>query len=169
MGGRAAPAPAPTAAAGELRTRLRVMGPARTCAAAGGPSSKVKYSVLPSSDGRHTDCRKETAPAEGCSRSKRRPGGDRSHSLKFKKSPTRIPYKAVGCAALQFLLGALLLLTGCLLLGGCVSKVGPARAVAILIVGVLVLLPGFYHLLVACRAQRGCSGYSFQDLPDCGD
>ncbi|XP_070275303.1 transmembrane protein 230-like isoform X2 [Myotis yumanensis] len=120
------------------------MVPARTNVPAGTPRSKVKYSMLSSTDDGHMD-------------------------LKCQESPAKIPYKAIACFALQFLIGAVLLITGWLLLAGYLSEAGPNRAVAILIVGILVLLPGSYHLLIACKAHRGCPGYSYQDLPDCGD
>lgn len=92
----------------------------------------------------------------------------RSHLLKFKKR-SKIPYKAIACATAQFLTGAFLVITGCLLLAGYIGKVGAKRAVVALIVGILVFLPAFYHLLIVCRAHRGCQGYSCQDLPDCGN
>ncbi|XP_059555568.1 transmembrane protein 230-like isoform X2 [Myotis daubentonii] len=123
------------------------MVPARTNVPAGIPRSKVKYSMLPSTEDGHMDPQKDTLP----------------------ESPAKVPYKAITCFALQFLIGAVLLITGCLLLAGYLSEAGPSRAIAILIVGILVLLPGFYHLLIACKAHRGCPGYSYQDLPDCGD
>ncbi|EPY74567.1 hypothetical protein CB1_001970005 [Camelus ferus] len=39
----------------------------------------------------------------------------------------------------------------------------------VLTVGILVFLPGFYHLIIAYRAYLGCQGYSYRDLPDCDD
>ncbi|XP_008565966.1 PREDICTED: transmembrane protein 230-like [Galeopterus variegatus] len=120
------------------------MVPARPNVAAGIPSSSVKHSKRSGNDDRHIN-------------------------IQFKKSPTKIPYKAIACATVQCLVGAVLVITGCLLLAGYLSNVGTSRAVPFLIVGVLVFLPGFYHLFVACRAHRGCRGYSYDDLPDLDD
>ncbi|XP_019523824.1 PREDICTED: transmembrane protein 230-like [Hipposideros armiger] len=120
------------------------MVPTRTNVATEIPSSKVKVSMLPSTGGGHINRQKKT------------------------KSP-KIPYKAIACATVQFSIGAFLILLGCFLLAGYISKIGSSRAVAVLIVGLLVFLPVFYHLLIACRAQRGCQGYSYQDLTDCDD
>ncbi|KAF4025117.1 hypothetical protein G4228_017184 [Cervus hanglu yarkandensis] len=120
------------------------------------PSGKVRYAKLPSPDGGHINSQKETSPAKESLKPKRCPG----------KSRTDIPFKAIACAFSQFLVGAFLIITGCLLLAGCISKVGANRAFPVLTVGILVFLPGFYYLIVAYRAYRGCPGCSFRDLPD---
>uniref|UniRef100_A0A8C9B4Z5 Transmembrane protein 230 n=1 Tax=Prolemur simus TaxID=1328070 RepID=A0A8C9B4Z5_PROSS len=114
------------------------MGPTRPSVATGIPSSKAKYLKISSTDDRH-----------------------------FKKNPPKIPYKAIACATVQFLIGSFLIITGCLLLAGYVSEVGVLRAVPVLVIGILVFLPGFYHLFIAYGAHRGCQGYSYDDLPDC--
>ena len=36
---------------------------------------------------------------------------------------------------------------------------------AMLVLGVLAFIPGFYHSYIAFMAWRGYSGYSFSDLP----
>lgn len=38
-----------------------------------------------------------------------------------------------------------------------------------LIIGVLVFLPGFYHLRIAFYASKGYRGYSYDDIPDFDD
>ncbi|XDB53655.1 hypothetical protein ABFV05_007271 [Capra hircus] len=131
-------------ATGKLRTRSAVIVPTPTNVAAGMPSGKVRYAKLSSADGGQINSQKETSP----------------------KSCTDIPFKAIACAFSQFLVGACLIITGCLLLAGYISKVGTNRAFPVLTVGILVFLPGFYYLIVAYRAYRGCPGCSFHDLPD---
>ncbi|XP_036270123.1 transmembrane protein 230-like [Pipistrellus kuhlii] len=146
------------------------MVPARpNVPAAGTPRSKVKYSALPSSEDGRVDPQEETPPAEGCCPPQRCPGAAGPRWMELQESPAKAPYRALACFTLQFLVGAFLATAGCLLLAGYLSPVGPRRAVAVLIVGILVLLPGLYHLLFACKAHRGCQGYSYRDLPDCGD
>ncbi|XP_051031581.1 transmembrane protein 230-like [Phodopus roborovskii] len=91
----------------------------------------------------------------------------RSHFLN--KSPAKIPHKTIICATLQFLIGTTLIVTGCLLLTGYMKHVGTSRAIAVLIVGILVFVPGCYHLVIIYRTCRGCQDYSYSDLPDCED
>ncbi|XP_049724780.1 transmembrane protein 230 isoform X1 [Elephas maximus indicus] len=93
----------------------------------------------------------------------------RSSLLKFKKSPPKIPYKAIALATVLFLIGAFLIIIGSLLLAGYISKGGADRAVPVLIIGILVFLPGFYHLRIAYYASKGYRGYSYDDIPDFDD
>ncbi|KAK7835292.1 hypothetical protein U0070_017828 [Myodes glareolus] len=76
-------------------------------------------------------------------------------SLFLNNNPAKIPYKTIICAPLQFLIGITLIVTGCLLLHGCISHVGTSRATAILIVGFLESVPRCYHLIIICRSCRG--------------
>ncbi|TEA38102.1 hypothetical protein DBR06_SOUSAS5810040, partial [Sousa chinensis] len=110
----------------------------------------------------------------------------------FKKGPPKIPYKAIALATVLptvlFLIGAFLLIIGSLLLADHISKgilfsdnktsstnfsqssyEGVDRAVPVLIIGILVSLPGFYHLRIACYAPKGYWGHSYNDMPDFGD
>uniref|UniRef100_A0A8C0W8A6 Transmembrane protein 230 n=1 Tax=Castor canadensis TaxID=51338 RepID=A0A8C0W8A6_CASCN len=117
------------------------MMPSRTNLATGIPSSKVKYSRLSSTDDGYID-------------------------LQFKKSPPKIPYKAIALATVLFLIGAFLIIIGSLLLSGYFSKGEADRAIPVLIIGILVFLPGFYHLRIAYYASKGYRGYSYDDIPD---
>ena len=160
-----APPPAAWPRASSAPTQ-RVIVPTHINVAAGMPSGKVRYAKLPSRDGGHINSQKEAAPAKESLKPKRCPGVVRPRVLE--KSRTDIPFKAIACAFSQFLVGAFLIITGCLLLAGYISKVGANRAFPVLTVGILVFLPGFYYLVVASRAYRGCPGCSFRDLPDFG-
>lgn len=151
-------------ATGKLRTRSAVIVPTPTNVAAGMPSGKVRYAKLSSANGGQINSQKETSPAKESLKPKRCPGVVGPHALE--KSCTDVPFKAIACAFSQFLVGACLIITGCLLLAGYISKVGTNRAFPVLTVGILVFLPGFYYLIVAYRAYRGCPGCSFHDLPD---
>ncbi|NP_001086152.1 transmembrane protein 230 L homeolog [Xenopus laevis] len=120
------------------------MMPLRSNAASGIPNSKVKYSKLSATDDGYID-------------------------LQFKKSPPKIPYKAIALATVLFLIGTLLIVIGSLLLTGYISPGGNERAIPVLIIGILVFLPGFYHLRIAYYASKGYRGYSYDDIPDFDD
>ncbi|KAK2115639.1 hypothetical protein P7K49_006265 [Saguinus oedipus] len=131
------------------------MMPSRTNLATGIPSSKVKYSRLSSTDDGYIDL-------QGKRKKKKK-------RKKEKKSPPKIPYKAIALATVLFLIGAFLIIIGSLLLSGYISKGGADRAVPVLIIGILVFLPGFYHLSIAYYASKGYRGYSYDDIPDFDD
>ncbi|XP_034861778.1 transmembrane protein 230 isoform X1 [Mirounga angustirostris] len=154
------------------------MMPSRTNLATGIPSSKVKYSRLSSTDDGYIDLQskpvrllreKLAAKASRLWESSFFPDVMRSNLLKFKKSPPKIPYKAIALATVLFLIGAFLIIIGSLLLAGYISKGGADRAVPVLIIGILVFLPGFYHLRIAYYASKGYRGYSYDDIPDFDD
>ncbi|XP_053427923.1 transmembrane protein 230-like [Nycticebus coucang] len=120
------------------------MMPSCTNLATGIPSSNVTYSRLSGTDDGYID-------------------------LQFKKSLPKIPYKAVVLGMVLFLIGAFLIIIGSLLLLGYISKGGADRTVLVLIIGILVFLPGFYHLRIAYYASKGYRGYSYNDIPDFDD
>uniref|UniRef100_A0A8D2I880 Transmembrane protein 230 n=1 Tax=Urocitellus parryii TaxID=9999 RepID=A0A8D2I880_UROPR len=103
------------------------MIPSRTNLATGIPSSKVKYSRHSSTDDGYID-------------------------LQFKKSPPKIPYKAIALVAVLFLIGTFLIIIDSLLLSGYISK---RWGRPVLIMVILVFLPGFYHLFIAHYASKG--------------
>ncbi|KAG7274528.1 hypothetical protein CRUP_023905 [Coryphaenoides rupestris] len=101
--------------------------PARSVASS---DQQLRYSRLPSHDDGYTD-------------------------LQFKRSPPKVPYKAIALATFLFLIGSLLIHSD--------------RTVPVLIIGILVFLPGFYHLRIAYYASKGYRGYSYDDIPDFDD
>ncbi|XP_054896726.1 transmembrane protein 230-like [Poeciliopsis prolifica] len=111
---------------------------------AGLSNNKVKYSRLAADDDGYID-------------------------LQFKKSPPKIPYKAIGVAVILFLIGSLLIILGALFQTGIINVENPNRTVPIIVIGLLVFLPGFYHVRIAYYAAKGYRGYSYDDIPDFGD
>ncbi|XP_012670029.1 transmembrane protein 230a [Clupea harengus] len=121
------------------------MMPTRNVSGGGGmPSNKVKYSRLADNDDGYID-------------------------LQFKRGPPKVPYKAIALATFLFLIGSLLITIGGLLLSGYIQVSDPNRTIPVLIIGVLVFLPGFYHLRIAYYASKGYRGYSYDDIPDFDD
>ncbi|XP_051950865.1 transmembrane protein 230-like isoform X1 [Xyrauchen texanus] len=108
-------------------------------------NSGVKYSKLASNDDGYID-------------------------LQFKKSPPKVPYKAIALATGLFLIGSILIIIGALLLAGYFEVNDHRdRTIPVLIIGILVFLPGFYHLRIAYYASKGYRGYSYDDIPDFDD
>ncbi|KAM3873789.1 transmembrane protein 230a [Diretmus argenteus] len=120
------------------------MMPMRSNLGSGMTNNKVKYSKLAADDDGYID-------------------------LQFKKSPPKVPYKAIALAIFLFLIGSLLIILGALLLAGSIKVEHRDRTIPVLIIGVLVFLPGFYHLRIAYYASKGYRGYSYDDIPDFGD
>nr|XP_046242873.1 transmembrane protein 230b [Scatophagus argus] len=118
--------------------------PARSVVSSGTPSSNVRYSRLATDDDGYID-------------------------LQFKKSPPKVPYKAIALATVLFAIGSLLIIIGSLLLAGYFGVHHSDRTVPVLIIGILVFLPGFYHLRIAYYASKGYPGYSYDDIPDFDD
>ncbi|XP_060787739.1 transmembrane protein 230b [Neoarius graeffei] len=119
--------------------------PARNTVTGGLSSSKVRYSRLASDDDGYID-------------------------LQFKKSPPKVPYKAITLAAVLFLIGSILITVGALLLAGYFEvQDHRERTIPVLIIGILVFIPGFYHLRIAYYAYKGYHGYSYDDIPDFDD
>ncbi|KAJ8286531.1 hypothetical protein GJAV_G00040210 [Gymnothorax javanicus] len=127
--------------ASHSRPGASIMSSSWSSATTGNPLSKVKYSRVAESEDGYID-------------------------LQFKKSPPKVPYKAIALAAFLFLIGSLLIIIGTLLLTGYIEVTHPDRTVPVLIIGILVFLPGFYHLRIAYYASKGYRGYSYEDIPD---
>uniref|UniRef100_A0A672LG11 Transmembrane protein 230 n=1 Tax=Sinocyclocheilus grahami TaxID=75366 RepID=A0A672LG11_SINGR len=88
----------------------------------------------------------------------------------FKKSPPKVPYKAIALATVLFLIGSILIIIGSLLLAGYFEVNDHRdRTIPVLVIGILVFLPGFYHLRIAYYASKGYRGFSYDDIPDFDD
>ncbi|CDW53471.1 UPF0414 transmembrane protein C20orf30 homolog [Trichuris trichiura] len=77
-----------------------------------------------------------------------------------------IPWKAIGLATTLFILGSTLIIIGALLLSGFISAEYSDRTWPVLILGIIMFIPGFYHVRIAYYAFKGYQGYSFDDIPD---
>ncbi|PWA19786.1 hypothetical protein CCH79_00006901, partial [Gambusia affinis] len=118
--------------------------PARNIVSHDTPNNKVRYSRLATDDDGYID-------------------------LQFKRSPPKVPYKAIALASVLFLIGSTLIIIGALLLAGSFGVTNSDRTVPVLIIGIIVFLPGIYHLRIAYYASKGYPGYSYDDIPDFDD
>lgn len=75
----------------------------------------------------------------------------------------RKPWKKVALAVFLCLAGAVMLTTGI-----CLWYKAPGEGIdiALLVLGSITFLPGFYHTRIAYLAWKGVSGYSLNDIPD---
>ena len=87
----------------------------------------------------------------------------------FQRRPLKIPWRSIGVACLLLAMGTTLLTIGALLVSGHIDNKHSDRMWPVLILGMLLFIPGFYHVRLALYAFRGYRGYSFEDIPDYDD
>ena len=76
------------------------------------------------------------------------------------------PYKAIMLAVFLFTLGTILLTIGCLLVTGHIDVKYADRTYPVIILGLLLFIPGFYHVRIAVYAWMNYKGFSYHDIPN---
>ena len=84
----------------------------------------------------------------------------------FLQPSPKIPWSAVLFAAVLCFGGAALLGTAFLILIGYIDPKYVDRTWPMLTLGIILFLPGVYHLRIAILAYLNRPGYSFDDIPD---
>ncbi|XP_017885572.1 transmembrane protein 230 [Ceratina calcarata] len=84
----------------------------------------------------------------------------------FVRPPIKIPWKAIMLAALLFVGGTIMLIVGSLIVCGYIDSKYADRMWPIIILGILMFIPGAYHMRVAILAYQKVPGYSFDDIPE---
>lgn len=92
--------------------------------------------------------------------------GDGFLNSQFERPPPKVPYKAIILAAVLFIFGSALIIVGALLVTGYIDVENADRTWAVLILGVLMFIPGAYHVRIAYYAYKGYEGYSYDDIPE---
>ncbi|XP_022353753.1 transmembrane protein 230-like [Enhydra lutris kenyoni] len=82
----------------------------------------------------------------------------RKNTLEKRKNTLKIPYKTIALTTVLFFMGAFFII-GSLLLA--VSTKGRLDH-SVLIIGVLVFLPEFYHPSISYYVSKGYCGYSYR-------
>lgn len=77
--------------------------------------------------------------------------------------PAERPWKKIALAVALLTLGSILLTLG---LVEWYEGTKGGHAVALIVLGTICFLPGFYHVRIAYYAWRGYRGYSFTQIPD---
>ncbi|KRZ96379.1 Transmembrane protein [Trichinella sp. T8] len=84
-----------------------------------------------------------------------RPLCDDFYDSQFEIPPHPIPWKAIILATLLFVFGTILIIIGALLLAGFCDPKYNDRTWPVLILGLLMFIPGLYHLRIAYYAFKG--------------
>lgn len=84
--------------------------------------------------------------------------------LQFQKPEPKIPWKAIMLALFLFLVGTIMLVFASLMFSGYIKH--NESTWALLVLGLLMFIPGFYHVRIAYYAYFRYPGFSFDDIPD---
>merc|ERR1712080_801268 len=76
------------------------------------------------------------------------------------------PYRAITLAIVLFTFGVLLLVVGCMLVTGHIDVKYADRTYPVIILGLILFIPGFYHVRIAFYAWMRYKGYSYNDIPN---
>lgn len=86
--------------------------------------------------------------------------------VQFARPPPKVPWKALTLAALLLVAGVVLLTLGILVVTGHLNTTYTDRMWPMIILGILMFIPGAYHIRIAYYAFRQVPGYSFDDIPE---
>lgn len=82
-------------------------------------------------------------------------------------TPTQaIPWKSIILATSLLIVGSFLLIFGCFVVSGHINLNYSDRMWPMIILGVLMFIPGAYHVRIAYYAYKQVPGYSFDDIPE---
>ncbi|KAF8105740.1 hypothetical protein N665_0157s0303 [Sinapis alba] len=112
----------------------------------------VRYAQLPGDD-------EDYADGSG--------GGRRDFDPRFDYTPKafdRVPWKSIALAVFLLFLGCLLLLLTVFIFTGHMEG-DSSQGYALLVLGILTFLPGFYETRIAYYSWRGAEGYRFAAIP----
>ncbi|CAG8477254.1 12357_t:CDS:2 [Ambispora leptoticha] len=85
----------------------------------------------------------------------------------FERRPTPIPWKSIGLALVLFILGSLGIIFGSLIHVGMIGNESWLdRGTPVLFLGVLLFIPGAYHVRLAYYAYKEYEGYDFNQIPE---
>lgn len=83
----------------------------------------------------------------------------------FTDPPQEIPWKSLFLAGSLLIGGIMLLLVGSFIVSGYVDMKYSDRMWPMIILGLLMFIPGAYHIRIAYYAFKKVPGYSFSDIP----
>uniref|UniRef100_A0A0M3HRN5 Transmembrane protein 230 n=1 Tax=Ascaris lumbricoides TaxID=6252 RepID=A0A0M3HRN5_ASCLU len=86
--------------------------------------------------------------------------------IQYNLPASKIPWRAVMLAGVLFVMGFALIMSSLLMLTEVVKPSHPDRVWPIFALGLIMFVPGAYHVRIAYHAFRGDRGFSFDDIPD---
>ncbi|XP_072379806.1 transmembrane protein 230-like [Diabrotica undecimpunctata] len=107
----------------------------------GTKNNDINYSKLPTTDQGFTDAQFQ-APAQ------------------------QIPWRAIVLATLLLVVGTTLLVFGSMVVSGHIVVEYASRMWPMIVLGILMFIPGAYHVRIAYYAYKKVPGYSFDDIPE---
>ncbi|KAF7268813.1 transmembrane protein 230 [Rhynchophorus ferrugineus] len=84
----------------------------------------------------------------------------------FQLPAQKVPWKAIILATLLLVVGTSLLVFGSLAISGRIVLQYPDRMWPMIILGIIMFIPGAYHVRIAYYAYKEVPGYSFDDIPE---
>ena len=96
-------------------------------------------------------------------------GGDDDgfSSEQFMRPAAKVPYRAICLASFLLLIGSSMIVIAIASFTGLALTYLPMDTIHVLIsLGLLMFIPGFYHVRIALLAFNQCPGYSYDDIPD---
>ncbi|KRT78276.1 hypothetical protein AMK59_6805, partial [Oryctes borbonicus] len=84
----------------------------------------------------------------------------------FIHPPQKIPWQSICLATFLLIIGSILLVMGTMIVTGHIDMKYSDRMWPMIILGVLMFIPGAYHVRIAYYAYKEVPGYSFDDIPE---
>ena len=85
-------------------------------------------------------------------------------NVQFQKPASKTPWKAISLALFLGIAGTILLICSLINFWGDEPNEVRARSTAFLILGLIMFVPGIYHIIIAFLAWNQYPGYSFDDI-----
>jgi len=90
-------------------------------------------------------------------------------AAQFRKPKVEVPVKSIAISCVLTFVGLCLVVVGALLVSGRIDTAHRDSTWPVLILGLITLVPGFYHLRIAVYTYLNYPGFSYEDIPTFND